>query len=295
MSEHLVDEDDVRRTDEEARRGFERAIAEEQAGKARKTYLEPPAKAVNAIDRRAELLQLVRGYRTLKADLGLMDFGDQIALAARLVDDQPEVGELERARFKVVLLDEYQDTSVAQATMLARLFSGPDDDHGLGHPVMAVGDPNQAIYGWRGASVSNILNFADTFPAADGEPGRLPLTVNRRSDRRILEVANRLAAPAARGLRRQGRPAARIRDRGGGTRRDPRPRTGARRARLAGRRRQGRPTAPGRPGPTSACSAATTPRPRRSTTPSPPRASRSRSSASRAWSGSRRSPRSSPR
>ena len=195
MSEHLVDADDVRRVDEEARRGFERALAEEQAGKARKTYLEPPAKAINAIDRRAELLQLVSGYRRLKADLGLMDFGDQIALAARLVDEQPEVGELERARFKVVLLDEYQDTSVAQATMLARLFSGPDPDHGLGHPVMAVGDPNQAIYGWRGASVSNILNFADTFPAADGEPGRLPLTVNRRSDRRILDVANRLAEP----------------------------------------------------------------------------------------------------
>jgi DNA helicase-2/ATP-dependent DNA helicase PcrA len=195
MSEHLVDADAVRRIDEEARRGFEQALAEEQAGKARKTYLEPPARAINAIDRRAELLQLVTGYRRLKADLGLMDFGDQIALAARLVEDQPEVGELERARFKVVLLDEYQDTSVAQATMLARLFSGPDPDHGLGHPVMAVGDPNQAIYGWRGASVSNILNFADTFPAADGEPGRLPLTVNRRSDRHILDVANRLAEP----------------------------------------------------------------------------------------------------
>ena len=270
MSEHLVDADDVRRVDEEARRGFERAIAEEQAGKARKTYLEPPAKAINAIDRRAELLQLVRGYRTLKADLGLMDFGDQIALAARLVDDQPEVGELERARFKVVLLDEYQDTSVAQATMLARLFSGPDADHGLGHPVMAVGDPNQAIYGWRGASVSNILNFADTFPAADGEPGRLPLTVNRRSDRRILEVANRLAAPL---LEAYGDKVARLRaadDRGGGTRRDPRPRAGGRRARLAGRRGPARSTTPARPGPTSACSAATTPRPRRSTTPSPP-------------------------
>jgi DNA helicase-2/ATP-dependent DNA helicase PcrA len=105
------------------------------------------------------------------------------------------VGVLERSRFKVVLLDEYQDTSVAQAVMLSRLFSGPDDAHGRGHAVTAVGDPNQAIYGWRGASVSNILNFADTFPAADGEPDRLPLTVNRRSDRRILEVANRLAAP----------------------------------------------------------------------------------------------------
>ena len=236
MSEHLVDEDDVRRIDDEARRGFERAIAEEQAGKARKTYLERPAKAINAIDRRAELLQLVHGYRALKADLGLMDFGDQIALAARLVDDQPEVGELERARFKVVLLDEYQDTSVAQATMLARLFSGPTRPR-LGHPVMAVGDPNQAIYGWRGASVSNILNFADTFPAADGEPGRLPLTVNRRSDRRILDVANRLAEPL---LAAYGDKVARlraVRDRRRGPRRDPRLRAGGRRAGLARRRR----------------------------------------------------------
>ena len=71
-------------------------------------------------------------------------------------------------RFRVVLLDEYQDTSVAQARMLARLFSGPDAAAGRGHAVTAVGDPNQAIYGWRGASVSNILNFADTFPALDG-------------------------------------------------------------------------------------------------------------------------------
>ncbi|EON24674.1 UvrD/REP helicase [Nocardioides sp. CF8] len=195
MSEHLVEADDVRRVDGEARRGFELARAEEMQGKARKTYLDAIDKAVNALDRRAELLELVGGYRRLKADLGLMDFGDQIALAARLVAQQPDVGVVERSRFKVVLLDEYQDTSVAQATMLARLFSGPDRESGLGHPVMAVGDPNQAIYGWRGASVSNILNFAETFPAADGEPGRLPLTVNRRSDRRILDVANRLAEP----------------------------------------------------------------------------------------------------
>ncbi len=73
-----------------------------------------------------ELLQLVAGYRRLKADLGLMDFSDQIELGARLAVEQPEVGERERARFRVVLLDEYQDTSVAQALMLARLFSGED-------------------------------------------------------------------------------------------------------------------------------------------------------------------------
>ena len=96
-----------------------------------------------------------------------MDFSDQIALgraagrraARRRVRSSA-------TKFRVVLLDEYQDTSVAQAVMLSRLFSGPDEASGLGHAVTAVGDPNQAIYGWRGASVSNILNFAETFPAA---------------------------------------------------------------------------------------------------------------------------------
>ncbi len=188
MSEHLVDPDDVRGLDYRERAGFVRALEEEQAGGNRKTYAEAMAKAINAIDRRGELLGLVEAYRRLKADLGLMDFSDQIELGARLASDQPDVGALERDRFRVVLLDEYQDTSVAQAIMLGRLFSG-------GHPVTAVGDPNQAIYGWRGASVSNILTFADTFPAASGPVPTFPLTVNRRSDRRILQVANRLAAP----------------------------------------------------------------------------------------------------
>jgi len=195
MSEHLVGPADVRRVDGEARAGFERARDEELAGKARKGHREACEKAMNAIDRRAELLQLVEGYRRLKHDLGLMDFSDQIELAARLALDQPEVGALERDRFRVVLLDEYQDTSVAQAVMLARLFSGPDPRSGLGHPVTAVGDPNQAIYGWRGASVSNILGFGETFPGVAGAPPILPLTVNRRSDQRILAVANRLATP----------------------------------------------------------------------------------------------------
>ncbi|MBB3043304.1 ATP-dependent DNA helicase [Nocardioides soli] len=189
MSEHLVGPDRVRELDAEARAGFERALAEEVAGKNRVTYREAVEKAIFAIDRRAELLELVASYRRLKRDLGLMDFSDQIELGARLAAEQPDVGEHERARFKVVLLDEYQDTSVAQAVMLSRLFSG-------GHPVTAVGDPNQAIYGWRGASVSNILGFAETFPAADGGAvPTYPLTVNRRSDARILEVANRLAEP----------------------------------------------------------------------------------------------------
>ena len=194
MSEHLVAAADVRRVDAEARAGFLRGLDAETAGKNRKGHREACEKAVFAIDRRGELLGLVEGYRRLKRDLGLMDFSDQIELAARLVREQDDVGESERSKFKVVLLDEYQDTSVAQATMLARIFSGPAGA-GRGHAVTAVGDPNQAIYGWRGASVSNILNFDDTFPTGAGDAPIHHLTVNRRSDTRILDVANRLAAP----------------------------------------------------------------------------------------------------
>jgi DNA helicase-2/ATP-dependent DNA helicase PcrA len=195
MSEHLVGADDVRRVDGEALARFLAAAEEERNGKDRSTYVGAMEKAANAIERRGELLDLVAGYRRMKSDLGLMDFSDQIELGARLAADQPEVGVAEREKFSVVLLDEYQDTSVAQAVMLSRLFSGPDAGSGRGHAVTAVGDPNQAIYGWRGASVSNILGFAETFPAASGSVPSYPLTVNRRSDRRILAVANRLAAP----------------------------------------------------------------------------------------------------
>jgi DNA helicase-2/ATP-dependent DNA helicase PcrA len=190
MSEHLVDPDEVRSYDAAQRPLFVAGMASEH----RTTYLARNQKAILAIDRRAELLGLVDAYRGLKSHLGLMDFSDQIALAARLAERCPEVGAIERAKFKIVLLDEYQDTSVAQALMLSRLFSGPDAGSGRGHPVTAVGDPNQAIYGWRGASVSNILEFAQDFPALDGRAPTYPLTVNRRSDARILATANHLAA-----------------------------------------------------------------------------------------------------
>lgn len=189
MSEHLVRPADVLAFDARERVAFEREVVAEKAAKGRSSYYGLYQKAIDVIDKRAELLGLVDAYRRLKADLGLMDFSDQIALGARLATEQPEVGRLERERFKVVLLDEYQDTSVAQALLLARLF-------GEGHPVMAVGDPNQAIYGWRGASVSNIINFPDVFPARDGSAVPvLPLTINRRSDTRILDIANQLSAP----------------------------------------------------------------------------------------------------
>ena len=144
---------------------------------------------------RLELAALVVRYEELKAELGYVEFADQMADAARLATEVPSVPAALRDEFAVVLLDEYQDTSAAQASLLRGLFSGRDTEHGRGHPVTAVGDPCQAIYGWRGAAASNILDFSRDFPRADGTPAAgYALTVNRRSGQRILDAANELAA-----------------------------------------------------------------------------------------------------
>jgi DNA helicase-2/ATP-dependent DNA helicase PcrA len=131
---------------------------------------------------RAELAEVVGAYRDRKRALGVIDYGDQIALAHRLVEEHPEVVEEFRARFPVVLLDEYQDTNVAQARLL-RALCGP------GYPVMAVGDPDQNIYAWRGASLANLLRFPGEF-GNGGAARQRPLYVNFRSGSRILAVAD---------------------------------------------------------------------------------------------------------
>ncbi|MGA5872014.1 ATP-dependent helicase [Streptomyces cinereoruber] len=148
-------------------------------------------KAPEAATARRELLDLVVRYRAAKRSRDLLDFGDQIARSAELATTRPEVGTILRDEFKVVLLDEYQDTSVAQRLLLSGLFG-----QGTGHAVTAVGDPCQAIYGWRGASVANLDDFPEHFPHRDGSPAsRYALSENRRSGGRLLDLANGLAAP----------------------------------------------------------------------------------------------------
>jgi DNA helicase II / ATP-dependent DNA helicase PcrA len=146
------------------------------------------AKLIEALEHRLALLPLVRAYAAAKAALPAVDFADQMTVAARLAE-LAEVQRIERGRYAAVLLDEYQDTGHAQIETLRRLF-------GDGHPVTAVGDPLQSIYGWRGASSGNIGRFAHTFPADRGRPATVfPLATSFRNDRRILDAANALATP----------------------------------------------------------------------------------------------------
>ncbi len=193
LESHLATPAQVREFSLRARARFEKAPL--WRGSPTKAVLE----ALGAIDERLELLELVETYRELKRRLGLVEFADQQAQAVELARSFPVVGATLRQRFRVVLLDEYQDTSSAQAILLRALFSGADTASGRGFPVTAVGDPNQAIYGWRGAAASNILGFPTHFPGATGEPAKeFTLTINRRSGSRILEVGNALAEPLTR-------------------------------------------------------------------------------------------------
>ncbi len=139
---------------------------------------------------REQLLPMVAGYARAKAEREVIDHGDQVAIAARIAVRHPEVGAAERGRYQVVLLDEYQDTSHAQLVLLRALFGG-------GHPVTAVGDPCQSIYGWRGASAGNLRRFGRDFPVVTGsgrsraaEPaGVRMLSTSFRNTGRVLDVA----------------------------------------------------------------------------------------------------------
>jgi DNA helicase-2/ATP-dependent DNA helicase PcrA len=147
---------------------------------------------------RDELLTLVALYNEEKARLDLIDFGDQVALACAIADGSPEVVAIERDRYRLVVLDEYQDTGVAQRVLFSTLF-------GESHAVTAVGDPNQAIYGWRGASASNLSRFAEHFAPSVKPPAPLPLMTSFRCDGRILEAANVVAQPLYDSLERKAR------------------------------------------------------------------------------------------
>jgi DNA helicase II / ATP-dependent DNA helicase PcrA len=157
-------------------------------------YYADVRKVLDVQDARARLVSLVEEFRAMKRRHEAVDFADRAELAAQLADTFPAVGAAERERFAVVLLDEYQDTSHAQLVLLRALFGG-------GHPVTAVGDPCQSIYGWRGASAGTLTSFRTEFTRADGEPARLDsLTTSFRNGAAILSVANVVAEP----LRAQG-------------------------------------------------------------------------------------------
>jgi DNA helicase-2/ATP-dependent DNA helicase PcrA len=194
LAEHLVDTTQLRDTHVE----LERLVHTLPAGPYQRDR-GPSQWLLRMLATQTERTQLVPLIDALHARMRaekVMDFGMQMASAARLASTFPQVGEQLRQRYRVVLLDEYQDTGHAQRVALSSLFGcGVDDDLAL----TAVGDPIQSIYGWRGASATNLPRFTTDFPLADGTPApTLELRTSWRNPPRALYLANAVSAEARR-------------------------------------------------------------------------------------------------
>ena len=185
MDNHLVTVDEVEA--ECAATAAEIDGLPDRDGKVLKTVDAALEKFTGALTYRRELLELVHAYRSRLSDRNLMTFGQQMSKAAQLVDAHPRVGQSQRRRFRVVMLDEYQDTGHAQRILLRNLF-GDGQDPQL--TVTAVGDPMQSIYGFRGATAANLTHFTSDFPTQDGTAPTLELTTSWRNPARVLDMAN---------------------------------------------------------------------------------------------------------
>lgn len=152
-------------------------------------------KALERHPNRYSVLDIVDAYLEYKKTHQLTEFADQVASASTILAMKPDLVDELRAQHQLVLLDEYQDTSVNQARFLSQIFA---DTH-----VMAVGDPNQAIYGWRGASASALADFTHAFTSASRMP-QYNLSEGFRNDSQILEVANKIAEPLREHASREG-------------------------------------------------------------------------------------------
>ena len=194
LAEHLVDTDQLRDTHVELERLVHALPAgpRQREGGPNQSLLKMLATQAE----RTEIVPLIDALHQRMRAENVMDFGMQMASAAKLAATCPQVGDQLRRRYRVVLLDEYQDTGHAQRVALSSLFGGGvDDDLAL----TAVGDPIQSIYGWRGASATNLPRFTTDFCLSDGTPApTLELRTSWRNPPRALHLANAISAAARR-------------------------------------------------------------------------------------------------
>ncbi|MCP2320531.1 DNA helicase-2 / ATP-dependent DNA helicase PcrA [Nocardia amikacinitolerans] len=206
LAEHLVEAEQLA----EAHTELEKLVHTLPAGPRQRGGPSQALLSIVQVQReRVALLPLVQQLAAALRRRGALDFGAQMSLAARLAAEHQEVAIAERGRFRLVLLDEYQDTGHAQRILLTALFGGEAPAASELRPetggvarrlaVTAVGDPMQSIYGWRGASAANLPRFATDFPLAPGVPAPiLPLLTSWRNPPEALALANLVAEPLRR-------------------------------------------------------------------------------------------------
>ncbi|PIS21868.1 hypothetical protein COT51_00480 [candidate division WWE3 bacterium CG08_land_8_20_14_0_20_41_15] len=143
----------------------------------------PQLKAQNEDNKYTELAKTYKTYQDLKLQKSVFDFGDLIVWTIKLFKERPQILKKYREQFEHILVDEFQDTNFAQYELIKTLAPADKNPN-----LIVVGDDDQSIYKFRGASVANILSFKKDYPKAE----TVVLTENYRSDEKILDAAYKL-------------------------------------------------------------------------------------------------------
>ncbi len=159
-----------------------------KALRGRKAVRAEKAEKAEGLERQLEVARVYKKYQELKAKKGFVDFGDQVNLTLKLFRENPSVLKKFQERYKFVLVDEFQDTNYAQFELLKLLAGLPAGKAGKKPNLTVVGDDDQSIYKFRGAAISNILDFEKTYRGCK----KVVLTKNYRSTQIILDTARRL-------------------------------------------------------------------------------------------------------
>ena len=170
---------------------FIEAVSGTDVGSLAKSNQSQILSALNIAAAYPHMDRLIAAYEEAKQKRGLMEFSDQVARACEIADKFPFVAQAIQGQYKVVLLDEYQDTSNVQIRLLSTIFRGLC--------VSAVGDPNQAIYGWRGASASSMdtRNFFNAYAPSQANRQVFDLPQSWRNPEVVLNAANAIARELA--------------------------------------------------------------------------------------------------
>ena len=151
-----------------------------------KDYCLFPEDDLSCIGSEFDLNDIYKKYQARLRATGNADFGDLIMLPVRVMDEHPEIADYIHSRFKVVMVDEYQDSNIAQYKLLQKLSGYGDGAAECSNYVCVVGDDDQSIYHFRGAEVENILSFPKKFPGTE----IIRLERNYRSTAKILHAAD---------------------------------------------------------------------------------------------------------
>ncbi len=154
-----------------------------RASAKKKTASSPDDEAALEKRRLGELARAYQVYNKLLLDNGFLDFGDLIGYTLKLFRERPNILQRYRRQFQYIMVDEFQDTNSAQYELI-KLLAAPHNN------LVAVGDDDQSIYKFRGASLSNILEFKNDYPDAQ----EIVLTENYRSGQKILDASHSFIA-----------------------------------------------------------------------------------------------------